>query len=36
VADQAHEVAVGRGRVLEGGHFGGHFETSALATLRRR
>ena len=35
VADQTHEVAVGRGRVLEGGHVGGQFETFALATLRR-
>ena len=35
VADQTHEVAVGVRRVLEGGHFGGQFEASALATLRR-
>lgn len=34
VADQTHEIAIGGRRVLEGGHFGGHLEAFALATLR--
>lgn len=34
VADQTHEIAVRGRRVLEGRHFGGHFEAFALATLR--
>jgi hypothetical protein len=33
VADEADEVAVGRGDVFEVGELGGYFDDSAVATL---
>jgi hypothetical protein len=36
VADEAHEVAVGRAHVLEGGQLGRDLDDAAAAALRRR